>query len=91
LIHPCYLYFLNNPGTVESISGKDAYGTTYEGNPWVQGTTDEPQITPVEETIYYEDVTTPGRLAGTEAYGISLHKSLTTRTAASLSFQKVST
>jgi len=69
------LYFLNNPETKEFISGKDAYGTTYEGNPWMQWTTDEPQITPVEETIYYEDVTTPGRLVSTEAYGISLHKS----------------
>ena len=69
------LYFLNNPETTEPVSGKDAYGTTHEGNPWIQGTTDELQITPVEETIYYEDVTTPGRLVSTEAYGISLHSS----------------
>lgn len=69
------LYFLNNLETNEPISGRDAYGTVYNGNPWVQGTTSEPQVTPVEETIYYEDVTTPGRLVSTEAYGISLHKS----------------
>jgi hypothetical protein len=55
------LYFLNNPEDPD--------------NPWVQSTSIEPQIIPVANTIYYDDVTTPGRLESTESYGISLHKS----------------